>query len=84
MTCESIKLYYEKLNALILKVSEEDHTPILFDSYNTNDYYYILNNNKNYIYSTSEVYKFLALGKKDPFTRLPITSYKFVKVLISK
>jgi hypothetical protein len=45
----------------------------------------MINNNKNQIYSLDEMYEIMKQDKPiDPFTRLPITEWCFVKVLISK
>ena len=79
MWYKRLRIHIKKLFAIRLRVSKEDHTPIEFDSYNTNEYYYIVNNNRNNIYTTDELYQLLGKGI-DPFTRLPLKSYKFVKV----
>ena len=77
---EEYELYKNKLCALHIKIGKSEHTPILFDDYNENSYYYMLNNNKNYIYSVDELYELLKKSKIDPFTQLPIDSYRFVKI----
>jgi hypothetical protein len=79
------KLYLKKLFARRILITKETNTPILFDDYNTNEYYYILNNNINMIYSLCELYQLLEKKKMiDPFTQLPILSYELVRVSISK
>jgi len=83
MWLNKVQIAYQQLCAKHLKVSKEEHTPILYENYNTNDYYYILNNNKNLIYSVDELYEILKKGWIEPFTRVPITSYRFVKVSIN-
>ena len=73
----------KKLFAKILYKTKDDHTPVTFDEYYNNEYYYIVNNNYNNIYSLEEFYRFITTKDKlDPFTRLPICSYDFVKVKI--
>ena len=52
----NLKIRLKEIFARTLKINKDDHTPIMFDDYNTNSYYYILNNNKNNIYSLNEVY----------------------------
>ena len=84
MWLTKLQIAYQQLCAKHLRVSKDAHTPILFDDYNTDDYYYILNNNNNLIYSVDEVYEILKEGWIEPFTRVPIKNYKFVKVSISK
>ena len=84
MWLDKVQIAYEQFCAKHLKVSKEDHTPILFEDYNTDDYYYILNNNNDLIYSVDEVYEILKKGCIEPFTRVPIVSYRFVKVSIIK
>jgi hypothetical protein len=77
-------LYYQFLSKYI-NISSNSHTPILFEDYNTDDYYYMINNNKNMIYSLDEMYEIMKQESPiDPFTRLPINDWCFVKVLITK
>lgn len=74
----------KKLFAKILYKTSDDHTPITFDEYNDNEYYYIVNNNYNNIYSLEEMHGFITTKDKlDPCTRLAISSYEFVKVKIN-
>ena len=75
-----VKIYFKKLIAKNVIKSKEDHTPILFEPY-VNDYYYIVNNNNNNVYSTDELYELLE-KEIDPFTRLPLKKYKFVRVYV--
>jgi hypothetical protein len=60
--------------------SVEDTTPILYDSYNSSDYYIIVNNNRNNIYTISELHTLISKKVEDPFTRMKITKYSFVKI----
>jgi len=83
MWLDKVQIAYRQLCAKHLVVSKDDHTPILFEEYNTDDYYYILNNNKNLIYSVDELYEIIKKGWIEPFTRVPIVSYRFVKVSIN-
>jgi hypothetical protein len=60
--------------------SKDDETPILMEKYVHNEYYYILNNNKHYIYSLDEIYEITIGTKKDPITRGPIFNHTIVRV----
>jgi len=81
----SWKILYHQLCAKHVKLEKDAHTPVLFEEYNTNDYYYMINNNSNLIYSLDEMYELLKKPKPvDPFTTLPIKSWKYVKVSITK
>jgi hypothetical protein len=81
----NLRIYLKKLFAPRLRVSNSDHTPILFEDYDNNSYYYILNNNKNNIYSLEETYALFKCKEiVDPTTRLPVSSYKIVRVRISR
>jgi len=85
MLSVNLRIYLRKLFAPRLRVSSSDHTPILFEDYDNNSYYYILNNNKNNIYSLEETYTlFKSKNVVDPTTRLPVNSYRIVKVRISR
>jgi hypothetical protein len=63
----------------IIKSSDES-SPILFEEYNTKDYYYIVNKNKNNVYTIGELYRLVRQKVEDPFTRMKIVEYSFVKV----
>jgi hypothetical protein len=81
MCLDNLKLNYKKLCAKTIKIEKSELTPILFETYNENDYYYVINNNYNHIYSMDEVYSLVINSKKeDPFTRIPIVIYEFVKI----
>ena len=75
-----IKYYLKLFFAPRLKIKSSDNTPILYESYNLNDYYIILNRNKVNIYSSNEVDKFID-KKIDPMTRQKIKHYQIVKVM---
>lgn len=62
--------------------SKDDSTPILFDDYNTRDLYYMINDNINNIYTVNELHTIILKKPEDPFTRMKIVKYKFVKVKI--
>lgn len=85
MLMDKILLIYYKLISKVVVLPKGSHTPILYDDYSSDLYYYMINNNKNQIYSLDEMYEIM---KKDvlidPFTRMPVNSWCFVKVLISK
>ena len=82
MFSSSFKIRLKKLFAQTIKKTLDDFTPILMEDYENNKYYYVVNNNMNYIYSLDELYEIIKKDMKDPFTTLPITDYKFVRVLI--
>ena len=63
--------------------STEDTTPILCESYNKDDFYIIINNNSNNIYTITELYTLILKKVEDPFTRMTIREYRFVKVKLS-
>jgi hypothetical protein len=85
MLWDKLRILYYELICKHVKLSRETNTPILFDDYNTKEHYYMINNNKNMIYSLDEMYEIMKKDKPiDPFTRLPIKSWCFVKVSISK
>jgi hypothetical protein len=85
MLWDKIRILYYELICKHVKLSRETNTPILFDDYNIKEHYYMINNNKNMIYSLDEMYEIMKKDKPiDPFTRLPIKSWCFVKVSISK
>lgn len=67
------------LESPVITIFKDDHTPIDYEEYNIYSYYYILNNNINMIYSYKELLHIIQ-ENKDPFTRLPITSYLMVKI----
>jgi len=67
-----------------MKLDRSEHTPIMFDDYNEHSYYYVINNNKNQIYSVDEIHEILIKDKTDPFTRLPIQTYKLVRVRLNQ
>lgn len=74
-----IKYYLHLFFAPKLIISHSDITPILYENYNLNDYYIILNKNKVNIYSCKEVDKFIE-KKINPMTRQKIKHYQIVKV----
>ena len=81
MWFDNLKLQFKKLSAKTIKIDKSESTPILFETYNENDYYYVINHNYNHIYSIDEVYSLITNPKKeDPFTRNPIVIYDFVKI----
>jgi len=82
MWLKSLKLSYKKLSAKTINLNKSENTPILFNTYNEDDYYYVINNNYNYIYSLDELCIILKNNgeKRDPFTRLPIVKYEFVRI----
>lgn len=85
MLWDKLRILYYELICKHVKLSRETNTPILFDDYNTKEHYYMINNNKNMIYSLDEMYEIMKKDNPiDPFTRLPIKSWCFVKVSISK
>ena len=59
-------------------------TPILYEPYDKNTTYYIVNNNTFHIYNTEELYKLYTTTKKDPFTREPIRKHEIVRVLLKQ
>lgn len=67
------------LDSPVITIFKDDRTPIEYEEYNTYSYYYILNNNINMLYSDKEL-AYIIKENKDPFTRLPITSYLIVKI----
>ena len=79
------RLYIVKkmLFAKTILRSTEDTTPILCESYNKDDFYIIINNNSNNIYTITELYTLILKKVEDPFTRMTIREYKFVKVKLS-
>jgi hypothetical protein len=80
MCFDKIKLSYKKLCAKTIYLDKSESSPIIFDDYNENDYYYVINDNYNYIYSQDELYEILKKDTIDPFTRLPMVKYSFVKI----
>ena len=77
-------LYYQLISKVVV-LPKDSNTPILYDDYSSDLYYYMINNNKNQIYSLDEMYEIMKKDELiDPFTRMPIKSWCFVKVLISK
>jgi hypothetical protein len=85
MSWDKLRILYYQLLSKRIRIPKDTTTPILFEDYHTGQYYYMINNNKNQIYSLDEMYEIM---KKDipidPFTRLPITEWCFVKISISK
>ena len=80
-----LKILYYQFVCNRVRITRDSHTPILFEDYNTHDYYYMINNNKNMIYSLDEMYEISKKDKPiDPFTRLPIREWCYVKVSIAK
>lgn len=78
---KKMKMCYYQYFAENIKIKKDDHTPILFESYDTQEYYYIINNNMNNIYSLDEIYELLKSEKPiDPFTRMPVKNWSFVRV----
>ena len=80
---DHLKLSYRKFCAEIIKLDKSEHTPILFEDYNNEDYYYVLNLNYNYIYSLEEMYMIIK-DTRDPFTRLPIVNLKIVRIKLNQ
>ena len=80
MWWENFKLQYKKLCAKTIYLDKWESTPILFDDYNEDDYYYVINDNYNYIYSMDELYSLIKKEVIDPFTRLPMVKYTYVKI----
>lgn len=80
MCFDKIKLSYKKLCAKTIYLDKSESSPIIFDDYNENDYYYVINDNYNHIYSQDELYEILKKDTIDPFTRLPMVKYSFVKI----
>ena len=80
MWFDKLKLSYKKLCAKIISINKSESTPILFDDYNEDDYYYVINDNYNHIYTQDELYEILKKDTIDPFTRLPMVKYSFVKI----
>lgn len=68
------------LTPVKLVKSKDEATPILFEEYNTKDYYYIINKNTNNVYTINELYTIIKAKVEDPFTRMKIVEYSFVKV----
>ena len=52
--------------------------------YNENDYYYVINDNYNHIYSQDELYEIIKKEPIDPFTRNPIIKYVYVKIRFNR
>jgi hypothetical protein len=73
MWFDNLKLSYKKLCAKIITIDKSEVTPILFDDYNEDDYYY------NQIYTMD-----LKREPIDPFTRLPMVKYIFVKIKFNR
>jgi hypothetical protein len=68
-----------------IRIPKDTNTPILYEEYDTHNYYYMINNNKNMIYSLDEMYEIMKKDEPtDPFTRLPIKEWCYVKVSIAK
>ncbi len=85
MLWDKIRIVYYQLISKHIRISKGSHTPILYDDYDTTQYYYMINNNIELIYSIDEMYELMKLEKPiDPFTRIPIVDWCFVKVSISK
>lgn len=76
----NLKLSYKKLCAKIIYLDKSEVSPILFDDYNEDDYYYVINDNYNQIYTMDELYDLLKREPIDPFTRLPMVKYTYVKI----
>jgi len=76
----TLRQSYKKLYAKIIYLDKSELTPISFEDYNEDDYYYVINNNYNYIYSMDELYDLLKQDTIDPFTRLPMVKYTYVKI----
>ena len=63
MWFDKIKLSYKKLCAKTIYLDKSESSPIIFDDYNENDYYYVINDNYNHIYSQDELYEILKMLK---------------------
>lgn len=80
-----LKWAYHELMAPRISLDFGTHTPILFEDYQPNTCYYMINNNKDLIYNLDEIYEIIKKKPPiDPFTRLPIYSLKIVRILITK
>ena len=77
---DNFTIFLEKLFSNRIKLPKDSHSAILFEDLNTSSFYYIINNNKNNIYTTDELHTITHTTMMDPYTRQPITSYAFVKI----
>ena len=85
MSWDKLRILYYQLLSKHVRIPKDTSTPILFDDYDTDEYYYMINNNKNQIYCLDEMYEIMKKDKPiDPFTRIPIKTWCFVKVSIGK
>ena len=85
MLSQRFKLFLNMLFAPRMKIDRSEHTPIYFDEYDHSSCYYLINNNKNQIYSVDEIYELLQKNDKiDPFTRLPIVACTLVKISFNR
>ena len=85
MKWAKLRILYYQMFSKHIRISKETNTPILYEEYDTHNYYYMINNNKNMIYSLDEMYEIMKKDKPiDPFTRLPIKEWCYVKVSIAK
>ena len=85
MSWDKLRILYYQLLSKHVRISKDTSTPILFEDYDTDEYYYMINNNKNQIYCLDEMYEIMKKDKPiDPFTRIPIKTWCFVKVSIHK
>jgi len=85
MIWDKLRILYYQLLSKRVNIPKDTSTPILFDDYDTNEYYYMINNNENQIYCLDEMYEIMKKDQPtDPFTRMPVNNWCFVKVSISK
>lgn len=79
MWSASFQIHLERLNAPTIYIQKDTSTPIDYDNYDEYNYYYVINNNINILYSDKEL-SYLLNKEEDPFTRLPIVSCYVVKI----
>ena len=84
MWFHNIKRLFKKLCAKRIYIDKSESTPILFEDYNENNYYYVINDNYNHIYSIDELYEIVKKEPIDPFTRKPIVKYEYVKIKFNR
>ena len=84
MWFKNLKLRYKKFCAKTIYLDKSESSPILFEDYNENDYYYVINDNYNHIYSQDELYEIIKKEPIDPFTRNPIIKYVYVKIRFNR
>lgn len=81
----NLRIRLKQIFAPCLRISRDDHSPILFEDYEESSYYYILNNNKSNIYTLHETYELLKKEDPiDPTTRCKIYNVRIVKVRFNR